>query len=109
MKTKKNKKLYWLSFCVQFLAALSAFVFLTDKLVAAQCAIVLAVVWFFCWLPTHIKKHRENKHLNNVCEWLIVILFLFSQILVVCFPHHEHFINVLFLNFEIIAINIFIF
>ena len=105
-KKKKNKKLYWLSFGAQFLAVLWAFVCWTDELAAAQFAIVLAAVWFLCWLPTHRKKHHENKHLNNVCACIIVILFLISQILAICLPRHEHFINVLFLNLGIITMSI---
>ena len=108
---RKNKKLYWLSFALQFTLAILAFLKIDNLAYANFVAIWLALIWILCWLPVHIKKYRENKQLSRKIGFYMVLIFALLEYAVVLFPTHKKMIDffvLLYLNFGLIADDIII-
>ena len=90
---RKNKKLYWLSFALQFTLAILAFLKIDNLAYANFVAIWLALIWILCWLPVHIKKYRENKQLSRKIGFYMVLIFALLEYAVVLFPAHKKMID----------------
>lgn len=112
MMMRKNKKLYWLSFVLQFTLAILAFFKINNLVYANFAAYVPGLIWILCWLPVHIKKHRENKQLSRKIGFYMVLIFALLEYAVVFFPARKKMIDffvLLCLNFGLIADSFIIF
>ncbi len=90
---KISKKLYWFSFALQFALAILAFFKIDNLAYANFAAIGLAIIWVLCWLPVHIKKHRENKQLSRKIGLCVAFIVVLLDCSVVFFPVHKKMID----------------
>ncbi|MGN1034152.1 MAG: hypothetical protein ACI4PK_00930 [Oscillospiraceae bacterium] len=58
MMMRKNKKLYWLSFALQFTLAILAFLKIDNLAYANFVAIWLALIWILRWLFCFFKNNK---------------------------------------------------
>ena len=92
MMMRKNKKLYWSSFALQFALAVFAFFKIDNLAYANFVAYVLGLIWILCWLPVD-SKHNNNKQLNHKMVCYIALVIMSLQISTIFFLNWKRLID----------------
>jgi len=89
---KTNKKLYWLTFVLQFALAIFAFFYISDISWAFLVAIYINLLWFLCWASTKSGSYKRQE-LSFKVVICITIIILTLELITACYPSFKKLID----------------